>query len=90
MKLPSVRFVRTFDVVNLRMVNVWMRVTTQEQLDNWPRATELTVTAPTFEEAMLEISKLFAKWQLSSELEAVEKAYASIADAQPSTYEAVV
>jgi hypothetical protein len=57
MKLPAVRFIRIFDPINLRMINVWDIIRTQEQLDSTPRAIDCAVIAPSFEEPMVQISR---------------------------------
>ncbi len=89
MELPCVRFIRIYDVQNHRMATIWQRVKTQEQLENWPRATELTVTSQTVEEAMIDIRKMVEAWKLGSEvLREIEEASKSLVDAQYSVYEA--
>lgn len=58
MNPPAVRFVRMYDVQNHRMINAWLSLQTQDQIDNAPRAVECEVTAKTYEEAV-ELIKTF-------------------------------
>jgi hypothetical protein len=74
------------------MVNVWMRITTEDQLRNAPVATELTVTAQTVEEAMMEIRKWESlpenqRWLHKEDIDEIEKASLQLRDAQDSVYE---
>lgn len=88
MKLPAVRFVRCYDINEGRMVNVWQSITTQDQLDNAPRATELTVTAQTVEGAMVEIRKTFTRWMPEVTILEIEAASRNLLPALDSIYEA--
>lgn len=67
MILPCVRFVRIFDAQQLRMRNIWMRITTKDQYDNAPLATELCIQAPTVEKVLEEL-KGFCSRHLSDEV----------------------
>jgi hypothetical protein len=92
--LPAVRFVRCFDIREYRMRNIFMRITTQDQLANAPRATELTVTAQTVEGAMVEIRRWAEvemsssrRWLRKEDLVEIEKASHELINAQDSVYE---
>jgi hypothetical protein len=82
LKLPAVRFIRMYEPREHRMLNIWERVTTQEQLDDCPRATELTIQGQTIEVVLSEMMQ-FVPTCIS--LEAF-KNICEIVDAQPSRY----
>jgi hypothetical protein len=90
--LPAVRFVRCYDPFECRMRNIWMRVTTLDQLHNAPQATELTVTSQTIEEAMVEIRKVAERepgWFDVETIKEIEKASKQLLDAKDSVYEVI-
>lgn len=55
--VPAVRFLRIYDFIQHRMVNIWETLWTQEQIQNCPFATELTVQAQTIGNALREIER---------------------------------
>ncbi len=55
--LPAVRFLRVYDCVQHRMVNLWETLWTQEQIYNCPQAVELVVQAQTVGEALRNIEQ---------------------------------
>ena len=95
MKLPCVRFVRCFDVTQLRMLNLWMLVRTEEELRDAPLGMELCVTAQTVESAIEEIRKINAglpvKFCLCDEmLSDIERASIAVVEQQKSIYASLV
>jgi post-segregation antitoxin (ccd killing protein) len=84
--LPCVRFVRFYDPRESRMVNLWLNITTQDQLANEPMAIELVVTNQTAEACMIEIRKHKSRWFDAETLDEIEKASKQLVDAQPSFY----
>lgn len=90
MNLPCVRFIRGFDVTALRMVNLWMNITTQEQLNNPPMALEITVTAQNVEDAMIKIREFSQRGFLDeSTIDEIGKASKLLVDACASVYKAL-
>jgi hypothetical protein len=83
---PAVRFIRCYDVSTSRMLNVWQSLSTQEQIDNAPLATEFTVTEKTVDEAMIEIRKWKNKCWVPETIDEIEKASRTLIPAQPSFY----
>ena len=72
---PAVRFVRCFDPVDCRMLNVWFLLDSQQQIDDVPMALELSVQAKTIDECMTEIRKWETQWKIDSTTVAeIEKA----------------
>jgi hypothetical protein len=84
--LPCVRFVRCYDPHEYRMLNVWMWITTLEQLRNPPLAVELAATAQTAEECMAEIRKYESRFYDMETLDKIEKASKQLVEAKPSFY----
>lgn len=85
--LPAVRFVRCYDPAQGRMVNLWMSITSQDQLRNAPMATECTVTAQNVPGALVEIRKAFSRWLDAETINEIEKASEKLVSAQDSIYE---
>jgi len=86
MNLPAVRFVRAYDVFRNQMCNVWLTLTTQEQLDNPPLAVEIEATGQTVEEVM-ESLKMYRLKSLTPEVfEEIEKASHRLVPASDSFY----
>jgi len=84
--LPCVRFVRCYDPFKMQIVNTLMKVTTKDQLDNWPRATECTVTEVTVEKALAVISQWH--WLDAETFKKIKEASHLLLDAKDSVYEA--
>jgi hypothetical protein len=89
MNLPAIRFVRVFDPRDYRMRNIFMRLTTRDQLQAIPCATEFVVTAQTIADALIEIRKVVHNWETLAPdvMSEIEKASLELVDAQPSSYE---
>lgn len=83
---PAFRFIRCYDVTQNRMVNVWQRLYTQEQIENSPMAIELTVQAKTIEKCMEEIRNWKDRWITEEIINEIEKASKQLLDAKPSFY----
>ena len=56
------RFVRYFDPIESRMMNVWFDVMSEESFVDQPRATELTIQARTKDEVVSELRRVGAKF----------------------------
>jgi hypothetical protein len=78
---PAVRFIRCYDAVNHRMLNVWEKLNTQAQIDNPPLAMEVMVQAQTFQEAMSEVEKYSEKFLLPLEIERIRGSFAEAENA---------
>jgi hypothetical protein len=84
---PAVRFVRCFDPFQCKMLNLWFSLNTQAQIDDAPRATELTVQAKTVEDCMKEIRTWEKRLMLTPEqVEKIEKAAAYLKPAKDPLY----
>ena len=85
LKLPAIRFIRAYDVIEGQMVNRWLHITTEDQLRNAPQGIEWVITGQTFEGVMEHIEKSFAEY-LPDEIERVRAAYKDIVPAKDSVY----
>ena len=83
---PAVRFVRAFDIVECRMVNVWSALSTQQQIDAKPMATELTVQAKDVETCLEEIKKYVGNWLTLEDLYQIIKSSKELKRAQDPIY----
>jgi hypothetical protein len=83
---PVVRFVRAFDIMELRVVHFWHWLKTQAQIDMSPLAVDCCIVAPTVAEVIQELRKFTEgpKPILSEfEFQQIVKSSESIPDAPP-------